>query len=260
MAMGTWNEFSNCFSMRLSTRGYYLLILALPLISACGLVHREKSNEPPKLQAITADTLKVARGGRVELAVLANDEDDDPLFYRWDAFGAGGFSDTTCVSRARLRCNDIIWFAPGSINSASELFLISVLIRDRQCDIIDVAEARGLCEETVGEGIESIIIEVVQSPPTVNLVADTTVTLDDQPVTVRAQGQDEENDALVYVWEQTNGEVVDFEPTSVDGGSQLGFTPIVPGDYSFRVTVDDDAEFATAEVTFHVLEEIDSEP
>ena len=246
--------------MRHNNHLYPFLILALPLFSACGLVHREKSNEPPKLQAITADTLKVARGGRVQLAVLANDGDDDPLFYRWDAFGAGGFSDTTCVNRARLRCNDIVWFAPNSISSNSELFLILVVIRDRRCDIIETPEDRGLCEETVGEGTESILIEVVQTPPTVLVVADTIVTLDDQPVTISAHGQDEENDTLEYIWEQVSGEEVEFEPASVDGGSQLAFTPISAGDYSFRVTVDDDAEVAAADVVVHVVEDGAADP
>lgn len=259
MEMATWSAFSNCFSMRHNNHVYPFLILALPLFSACGLVHREKSNEPPKLQTITADTLKVARGGRVQLAVLAYDGDDDPLFYRWNAF-AGGFSDTSCVNRARLRCNDIVWFAPNSISSTSELFLILVVIRDRQCDIIKTAEDRGLCEETAGEGTGSILIKVVQTPPTVLVVADTIVTLDDRPVTISAQGQDEENDTLAYVWEQIAGEEVEFEPARVDGGSQLAFTPITAGDYGFRVTVDDDAEVATADVVVHVVEEAEADP
>ena len=240
--------------MRRSVPPILPLFLALLILTSCGLVHREKSNEVPLLQPISADTLRVKRGGRVELAVLANDEDDDPLFYRWDAFGAGAFSDTTCVGRARLRCDDIIWFAPGSITGTSELFLISVVIRDRQCDIIGTEEDRSQCEEKVGEATETILIEVVQTPPTVALVTDTTVALDDQPVTIPAIGRDEEDDVLEYAWEQIAGEVVEIETERVEGGSRLQFTPPGAGDYEFHLVVDDEAEMASADVVVHVVE------
>ncbi len=241
--------------MRRSVSAALLLLSILPLFAACGLVHREKPNEAPRLQAITADTLVVGRGGRVQLAVRASDEDDDPLFYRWDAFGAGAFSDTTCVDRSRLRCDDIIWFAPSVIVGPAELFLISVVIRDRQCDIIPTDEDRARCEEDVGEGMESILIEVVQTPPTVALVSDTTVTLTDGTIAILGRGRDAENDVLEYIWEQTAGEVVEFEIERVDGGSRLAFAPVSAGDYGFRLEVDDDAETATAETVVHVVEE-----
>jgi len=229
-----------------------LFLSLLSILAACGLVHREKPNEAPRLRSLTATPTEVARGGRVKLTVLASDEDDDPLFYRWKALGTGAFSDTTCVGRSRLRCDDITWFAPPSIVGSSQRFLISVIIRDRQCEIVLAEEERMRCEENVGEAEESVSIEVVQTPPTVQLVADTSVTLSNESVSIVARGEDKENDALVYTWEQTAGKSVDFDSEGVAGGRRLTFTPPAAGDYGFRVTVDDAADNATADVLVHI--------
>ena len=73
------------------------LFLFFLFFSACSLIHQEQPNGAPVLQASTADTTRVHRGGRVLLEVRASDEDDDPLYYQWNALGAGDFTDMTCV-------------------------------------------------------------------------------------------------------------------------------------------------------------------
>ena len=78
-------------------------LASLLLFSACSLVHKDLPNEPPVIElarfvCITTDgqrdtvsvgeTCQVSRGGEVQLNTFASDEDDDPLFYRWNSFGA----------------------------------------------------------------------------------------------------------------------------------------------------------------------------
>ena len=234
---------------------FCLTAFSLLLLASCSLVHREKPNDAPLLQPVSADTLQVRRGGQISLEILATDEDDDPLFYRWDSFGQGQFSDTTCVVTSAIRCNEIFWIAPSSIGGESEVFLIRVTIRDRQCEIVQGAAEREQCESAVGESVESVLIEVLQTPPTVQVIADTTVFFDGGPISIDALGTDAENDALFYEWVQTAGDsvVVSAEVISPNR-SRMTFTPPVIGDYGFRIEADDGSDVATGDTAVHVVE------
>jgi hypothetical protein len=241
----------------------FALFLFLFFLNACSLLHQEQPNDAPILQASSADSTKVRRGGRVSFEVRASDEDDDPLFYSWSAFGAGLFSDMTCVESSGQQCDEIAWIAPETISTtaedSSEVFLISVTIRDRQCDIVLAEEARRQCEEEAGETVETFLIEVVQTPPIIEISPDTTVSLSDQPIVLDAFGRDEENDVLEYRWEQIDGESTELTTQRIDGNhSSMSFIPTLVGDYRFRVEADDGSDVAAGEIQVHVV--LDSDP
>ncbi|MEE3259277.1 MAG: hypothetical protein VX293_08700, partial [Candidatus Latescibacterota bacterium] len=95
-------------------------------LNACSLVHDESPNDPPVLQISriicqspakafpdtitngTGETCQVRRSGEVRFEVRGTDEDDDPLVYRWNAFGAGSFRDSVAIGENS-------WFAPETI-------------------------------------------------------------------------------------------------------------------------------------------------
>ncbi|MBN98026.1 MAG: hypothetical protein CME16_02080 [Gemmatimonadetes bacterium] len=241
---------------------FFACFIFLFFLNSCSLIHREQPNEAPILQTSITDTTKVRRGGEVEFEVRASDEDDDPLFYSWNAFGAGLFSDISCVESSGLQCAEITWIAPASIattgESTSESFLIEVTIRDRQCDIVPDAEARQLCLEEAGEVRETFLIEVVQTPPTLEITPDTTIALSNEPIVLEAFGSDAENDALEYRWEQTEGEATELTTRRLsDNHSQMSFTPVLMGAYRFKVEADDGSAVAAGEILVNVVENAD---
>ncbi len=240
------------------------LFLFFFFLSACSLFHQDHPNQAPVIQGSTADTLKVRREGRISLRVQASDEDDDPLFYQWSALGAGDFSDTTCVRTAgpAQLCSNITWKAPETISSGSdsELFPIAVTIRDRRCEIVQVEEARRQCETEAGEIVETFLVEVVQTPPTLEIGPDTTVVFSGQPIELDAFGMDGENDVLTYNWEQIDGEPIgDLEVRRIDDNhSRMSFVPPSLGGYRFRVEVSDGIDADAGEIQVHVI--ADSDP
>ncbi|MBT7551491.1 MAG: hypothetical protein HN611_22725, partial [Gemmatimonadetes bacterium] len=155
-------------------------------LSACSLLHDELPNESPTLQisqsicqspAMThPDTIvngsdafcQVRRGGEIRFVVRAADEDDDPLIYRWNAFGAGSFRDS-------LARGENSWFAPESITDSSEEFIIQVVISDRDCSTISEPNDRQACIDVAGKIMETFRVEVIQRLPTYSVIADTTV-------------------------------------------------------------------------------------
>ena len=241
---------------------FFALFIFLFSFNSCSLIHQDQPNEAPVLQASSTDTTQVRRGGRVEFEVRASDEDDDPLFYSWNAFGAGLFSDISCVESSGLQCAEITWIAPASINSTtgstSESFLIQVTIRDRQCEIVPDTEARQQCLEEAGETSQNFLIKVVQTPPTLEISPDTTVSLGNEPIVLEAFGTDAENDALEYRWEQTEGESTELTTRRLsDNHSQMSFTPVLMGAYRFRVEADDGSAVAAGEIQVNVIENAD---
>ena len=241
---------------------FFALFIFLVFFNSCSLIHQDQPNEAPVLQASSTDTTQVRRGGQVEFEVRASDEDDDPLFYSWNAFGAGLFSDISCVESSGLQCDEITWIAPASISTAdgstSESFLIQVTIRDRQCDIVPDEEARRQCLEEAGEASQTFLIKVVQTPPTLEISPDTTVSTSDEPIVLEAFGTDAENDALEYRWEQTEGEPTELTTQRLsDNHSKMSFTPLLTGVYRFRVEADDGSAVAAGEIQVNVVEDAD---
>ena len=74
---------------------WIVIALLLCALTDCSLLHQEQANQAPAVQSRQASPRQISRNGRVELRVLADDEDDDPLFYNWSAFGVGSFTDST---------------------------------------------------------------------------------------------------------------------------------------------------------------------
>ena len=223
------------------------LLLALLLsFSACSIFHQELPNETPTLQASSVDTTRVKRGGSVLLTVRAADKDDDPLFYHWDAFGAGTFTDSASAQTG--------WIAPETINPPAESFLLSVTIRDRRCDVVPPGPDQQKCEEEKGEIVETFLIEVVQTGPYLVATPDTTISFSEPVVALDAFGGDLDGDILVYRWEQLGGEAVVFQQERVDDNhTRLSFVPFFPGDFHFRAQADDGSEVAVAEVQVHII-------
>lgn len=210
------------------------LCALLPFLASCSLFNQDLPNEPPKLQQGVADTTRVGRGGTVNLKVRATDEDDDPLSYSWTSFGEGSFRDSTSGTTE--------WIAPEQINGSSEFFLLSLTITDHQPSSDDLTQ--------------TFLIEVVQRPPAVAVIADTTVAFSEPFAEVEARGADPENDRLEYRWEQLDGPIR-VEPVfeRLDNEhSRLRFIPILPGDYRFAALVADGVDSASAEVLVRVPE------
>ncbi len=212
---------------------FLLLFLALlPLFPSCSLIHQDLPNEAPVLQLSQADTTRVGRGGKVQLRVRASDEDDDPLSYTWTAFGAGSFTDSASATTQ--------WIAPATINGASEFFVLSVTISDHQPETEDLTE--------------TFLIEVVQRPPSLALTPDTTVAFSAPIVELEALGDDPDNDALEYRWEQLAGAPIAPQIERLDNRrSRLRFIPFFPGDYLFAVQVGDGVDTAGARIQVRVV-------
>ena len=189
----------------------------LVLLNACSLLHDELPNESPTLQisqsicqspAMThPDTIvngsdafcQVRRGGEIRFLVRAADEDDDPLVYRWNAFGAGSFRDSLAIGENS-------WFAPESITESSERFIIQVVISDRDCNTISDSNDRQACIDVAEEIMETFQVEVIQRGPTYSVVADTTVFFSEPLISIDGFGYDPDGDPLEYRWQQAEGE------------------------------------------------------
>ena len=189
----------------------------LVFLSACSLLHDELPNESPTLQisqsicqspAMThPDTIvngsdafcQVRRGGEIRFLVRAADEDDDPLIYRWNAFGAGSFRDS-------LASGENSWFAPESITDSSEKFIIQVVISDRDCGTISDPNDRQACIDVAEEIMETFRVEVVQRGPTYSVIADTTVFFREPFIRIDGFGNDPDGDPLEYRWQHTEGQ------------------------------------------------------
>ena len=231
-----------------------LTALALfAFLNACSLIHDELPNEPPTLQVsrticqspemASPDTIingsdancRVRRGGEIRFEVRAADEDDDPLVYRWNAFGAGSFRDT-------LASGENSWFAPETILGGSEQFIIQVVITDRNCTTVLDPNDRQACIENAQELTENFLVEVVQRLPVLTVVTDTTVFFSQPQITIDAFGTDPDGDALEYRWQQLDGEdglsigqgEIRDEETFEQIGSQATVVALFPSDYLLR--------------------------
>lgn len=212
------------------------LILLLPVLlsflASCSLVNQDLPNQPPKLLLSQADTTRVGRGGTITLKIRVTDEDDDPLSYNWTSFGEGSFRDSTSANTA--------WIAPEEINGASEFFLLTLTISDHQPESEDLTQ--------------TFLIEVVQRPPSVTLIADTTVAFSAPFAELEVIGADPEQDDLEYAWEQLEGPArAEPQAERLDNQhSRMRFIPLLPGDYRFAAHVGDGADTTSAQVVVHV--------
>jgi hypothetical protein len=246
--------------------------LLLFLVSACSLVQQDPTNEAPQVQTahfvcLTADgrrdtlgsgdTCQLQRGGEVELSAFATDEDDDPLFYRWTAFGAGSFRDSLVAQTS--------WFAPESIQGNSEIFLVQANIADRNCGAVLLPADQRECLDQSSNQIVSFLVEVVQRPPTLIAPSDTTISFSEPFVSLKAFGADLDGDVLVYEWEQIGGdreisignETIRDEESGAPLGSRGSFVPTFPGMYQLLVRVSDGEDEVEQEIAVDVI--IDNE-
>ena len=229
------------------------LLPVLFLSSACSLVQQDLPNETPVLQASRVDTLQVKRGGRITLSVQAADEDDDPLFYFWNSFGVGTFTDSTN--------NATDWIAPLKIEGNSEKFVLTVHIRDRDCLAVPDPENRRLCEEQARQTIETFLIEVIQTPPFLTVATiDTTLSFRQPIVELSAIATDAEDDPLEFKWTQTAGELrLDIQSDPVEEGlHRIRFVPLKPDDYRIVAQVSDGSDTVSTEIAVRVF--ADPEP
>ena len=243
-------------------------LASLLLFSACSLVHKDLPNEPPVIElarfvCITTDgqrdtvsvgeTCQVSRGGEVQLNTFASDEDDDPLFYRWNSFGAGSFRDSLAAQTS--------WFAPPNIESSSETFSIQASISDRDCDSVQLEEDRQRCLSSASTQRISFTVTVVQRAPALSVVQDTTVFFEAPQAEIEAYAADPDNDALTYDWQQldqqptlsiTSESILD-DQTGIPLGSRASFIPTAPGSYRLQVTVSDGDAVIESEISIQVV-------
>ena len=159
-------------------------LLALALGAAgCSIINQELPNEPPEVQVSQIDTNRVSRGGVVNLQVQASDEDDDPLRFRWNSYGAGTLTDSTSATTQ--------WIAPLQTSGLSTTYVITVTISDQQPDTEDVQQ--------------SFTIDVIQRPPGLTAPGDTTALFSDPAIVLEASGSDEDGDVLSFLWEVVEG-------------------------------------------------------
>ena len=200
-------------------------ILAILSSASCSLVNQELPNEEPVLQVTRADTTRVSRGGVVSLVAQASDEDDDPLIYTWNAFGAGTFTDTAAASTQ--------WIAPEYIDSSSVTYVITVTVSDQQPDTEDVAQ--------------SFLIEVVQRAPFLTAPGDTVASFRDPVVALEASATDADDDDLAFSWEVLDTFEVSLAVQSPETGiSRALLRPLFPGQVHLRLSVTDGADTAAA--------------
>ncbi len=246
------------------------LLILLFLLNACSLVQQDQLNDVPKIKEAalicpnadggldtlgTGQTCQMRRGAEVELLAFATDEDDDPLFYTWTAFGAGSFRDSL-ASRTS-------WFAPDIIQGNSEIFIVQVQITDRNCGAVLLAEDRRRCLEESEFQMASFLAEVVQRAPVVSTPSDTSVFFSSPFVAIDLIASDPDGDALVYEWEQLEGEseisIANDEIRDEISGEILGsrgtFIPFFPGSFRLRVSVNDGQNEVIREIGVEVLAE-----
>ena len=242
------------------------------LLNACSLVHDDLPNESPTLQlsrvicqapnAAVPDTLvngsgeicQTRRGAEIRFEVRGADEDDDPLVYRWNAFGAGSFRDSVAVAENS-------WFAPESIVNNSEQFIIQVTIADRDCELVPEPDDRQRCIDSSGEILENFFVEVVQRRPVLSDIADTTVLFSTPLLLIDAFGTDPDNDPLEYRWELLDGredglhigqDAIRDENNGLQTGSRAVILPLFPGDYLLSASLDDGEELVADEISVMV--------
>lgn len=249
------------------------LLALLPILSACSLVHQDSPNEAPVVEMARfvcigafgqrdtlsmGETCLIRRGGEVELSAFATDEDDDPLFYHWTSFGAGSFRDSLAAQTS--------WFAPQTLESNSEIFLIQASISDRDCSAVALEEDRQTCLSDASTQLVSFLVNVVQRPPVLSAIGDTTVFFNTPQVTIDALASDLDGDALTYEWQQLDDHpaltISNTPITDEEGDKPLGargsFTPLFPGQYQLRITVSDGDLVAEQDVSVNVV--LDEEP
>jgi hypothetical protein len=195
------------------------------------------------------------RGAEVDLLAFATDEDDDPLFYSWTAFGAGSFRDSLAANTS--------WFAPDIIQGNSEIFIVQVQITDRNCGAIALEQDRRVCLEEAEFQIASFLAQVVQRAPVVSTLNDTIVSFSSPFISIDLFASDPDGDAIVYEWEQIEGEsdlaiatgdIRDEENEQVIG-SRASFIPFFPGTFRLRASVSDGLREVVREIGVEVLAE-----
>lgn len=248
------------------------LLVFLVFVSACSLIHDDLPNESPTLQVSRAicqspemtspDTIisgsdqfcRVRRGGEIRLEVRAADEDDDPLVYRWNSYGAGGFRDST----AKVENS---WFAPTTILGDSEQFLIQVVITDRDCTTVANPNDRQRCDEDAQEIIENFLIEVVQRRPVLTVIADTTLLFSQPQFSIDAFATDPDGDPIEYRWQQLAGpdngisiaqSAIRDEETTREIGSRATIIPFLPGTYQLQTSASDGTDPVLREITVQI--------
>ena len=265
-----------------------LLFLAFfASLSACSLVNQEIPNEAPVLESSRIDSLQVRRGGEIELQVRASDEDDDPLYYSWNAYRAeadvlnaietlapdGLFSAPEQISglRGLLQLAQPIggfrdstaqvvnfWFAPQAIQGSAEKFLLAVFIRDRFCDIVGDPDGRQRCVEEAFQVAETFTVEVVQRPPTIVVTADTAISFRVPSLAIDATITDAEGDPLEIGWVQLEGPELDLQTQRLDSERiRLQAVPFFTGDYRFHLTASDGQDTISTETAVHIFPDPD---
>ncbi|NKB71106.1 MAG: hypothetical protein GKR89_28890 [Candidatus Latescibacteria bacterium] len=236
-------------------------LLALVGVGACSLAQQDLPNESPVLEAAIIDTTQVARGGRVEVAVRASDEDDDLLSYVWRDSLAGGTFTESNVSRTT-------WTAPLSLDSFDPSLLtsvtlqgqtcraiefpLSVLILDRQCGLVPALQDSLACERlsqasqiTVSD---PFTVTVVQCIPLLSAPADTTVSCCPE-VTLNVVGSDPDGDQLEYSWEQLEGAPLSLRGL---GEGEVQFDSETPGEYLLQASATDGSDTTRVEITVYI--------
>lgn len=224
--------------------GAALLLLAL---ASCSVFQRDKGNEPPTLSTRTVDTLRVGHGGQISLEVRAADEDDDELFYTWDSFGAGTFSAPDEPATT--------WIAPDSISGTSESFLLTVVVRDRDCTQVPDPDDRQRCEEAAQatQLLESFLVEVLSTAPSVAIDEFITAGFDAPLLRLEAAVTDEDGDPLEVFWVQVEGEELLIRPLATeDGVAAAEIVPFFSGEYRLTVQVTDGSDTLTAQTLLQV--------
>ena len=240
-------------------------------LNACSLVHDNLPNESPTLQlsrvicqtpeAVTPDTMvngsgeicRTRRGGEVRFEVRGADEDDDPLVYRWNAFGAGSFRDSVAMAENS-------WFAPETIIGNSERFIVQVTIADRNCGLVPDPDDRQRCIDNSQEIVEDFFVEVVQRRPALSVITDTTILFSTPLLLIDALGTDPDNDPLEYRWELLDGREDGLhigqdairEDTGLQIGSRAAILPLFMGDYLLSTSIDDGEELVASEISVMV--------
>lgn len=212
----------------------WVLSATICSLVSCSIMHQELPNEPPEVQVSSVDTTQVRRGGVVSFEVRASDEDDDPLLYTWRDFGAGAFSDTTDPETE--------WTAPLYIQSNSEIVLVTVTISDRQPDTEDI--------------VESFLIEVIQSPPSlITSTTDTTVNFRTPVIVLEATGNDDDGDPITFAWDITEGAQLYRDDPEI-GQTKAEITPLFPGNYTVLLEISDGQDTVRSEILLHVPEPV----